>query len=680
MTLTRDELPTAAEAAPVAPRTPRRHDIDGLRALAIALVVIYHVWLGRVSGGVDVFLMLSAFFLTASFARRIDARRPMELRSYWARTFKRLVPASAVTLGLSLVASLLLLPPSSWSNIWNQTWASLFYFQNWQLAGDAVDYYAQDGSLPSVLQHYWSLSIQGQVFVLWPILLAVAAFIVRRQRWNTSAVLGALFGAVFAVSFIWSILETAVNQSYAYFDTGTRLWEFALGSLVAIALPHLRVPRQVGALLTWLGVLGIVFCGILLDVQGGFPGFYALWPTLCAAAVIVGGRDDARWGASRPLSSAPLRFIARDAYALYLVHWPILILWRSLNDGAHPDAIAGLGIIAASLLLARGITALVETPLRDWNWVNVSRRRSALVVLASVLVVAVPLGTWQFVEQRRAADLVAQADTDNPGAQALLPGYNGVPDPDAEPLPTASMLPDEWTPQGDRCRGDDAPDRLDVRAECYVTGETEAPERTIVVVGDSHSRQYMGALLPVAERHHWKVISVLRGACAFGLGDHPCADWNAEVMEYVVGLSPDAVYAVVTASEALGNGERLVTGMTQTARTLQDAGIELIGLRDSPRWEGSPFGCAEENGIDSRLCGRDRSQLMAEDNPAAPLADLGATLVDFTDYICPDGYCGPVVGNVFTFMDFNHLTLTFTTSLSPILEDQIGDWIASPRF
>ncbi|MCB8044828.1 acyltransferase [Microbacterium oxydans] len=214
--------------------TPRgvpshRADIDGLRALAILLVVVYHVWLGRVSGGVDVFLMVSAFFLTGSFARRMQEGRPLQLGSFWIRRFLRLVPAAAVTIAGVLAVAFVAFPRTEWPRVWSEAWSSLFYVENWTLAFSEVDYYARSSQTPSVFQHFWSLSVQGQVFLLWPLLFAGVWLALRTRRHLIVPALFAVFGTIFVVSLVFSIMETNSAQDFAYFDTRTRLWEFAAG-------------------------------------------------------------------------------------------------------------------------------------------------------------------------------------------------------------------------------------------------------------------------------------------------------------------------------------------------------------------------------------------------------------------------------------------------------------------
>lgn len=155
-------------------------EVQGLRALAVLMVVVYHVWFGRISGGVDIFLLLSAFLMTGQFTRKLESGRAIELAKYWVHLFKRLLPLIAVTLVVTLGATRLFLPETRWDSIFGQTWASLFYYQNWFLASESVDYYAAQHSVASPLQHFWSLSIQGQIFILWPLMFALAAVIARQ--------------------------------------------------------------------------------------------------------------------------------------------------------------------------------------------------------------------------------------------------------------------------------------------------------------------------------------------------------------------------------------------------------------------------------------------------------------------------------------------------------------------
>ena len=341
-----------------------RPEIQGLRAFAVLLVVLYHVWFGKVSGGVDVFLFISAFLLSLSFMRKINEGKPLNLFSYWMHVFQRLLPVATVVIAGTTIASFFVLAPSRWSQTVTDAKSSLFYFQNWNLAFSSVDYYAQNASVKSPFQHFWSLSIQGQIFIIWPLLFAAVAYVVHRFRGNLFTTAVFIFNTVFVASLTFSIVETDTNQGFAYFDTRTRLWEFAIGTLLAMLTLKWKAPEKARVIMGWVGIIGLVTCGAILPVERAFPGYLALWPVISGALVIMAGRTNSRWGIDRLLVSAPLQNLGNISYALYLVHWPILILYSSAVGTSRVNVIEGTIIILVSIGLAWLLIRFVEKPLR----------------------------------------------------------------------------------------------------------------------------------------------------------------------------------------------------------------------------------------------------------------------------------------------------------------------------
>ncbi|KYJ99910.1 acyltransferase [Microbacterium sp. p3-SID338] len=654
-----------------------RADIDGLRTLAIVLVVIYHVWFGRVSGGVDVFLMISAFLLTGSLARRAEAGTPLALPRFWIRRFRRLVPAAAATLLAVLAAAAAFFPPTQWTRIWNETWASLFYVQNWQLAFSAVDYYARDSSETSPLQHFWSLSIQGQVFLLWPLLIFLVALLLRRRRDLVRPTLVGVFLVIFVWSLWFSIVETRADQAFAYFDTRTRLWEFAAGSLLALLLPAIRLGVVARAVLGWTGVAGIVLCGILLDVSGRFPGFLALWPVLCAAAVIVSGVGDTRGGPASFLASKPMTFLSGDAYALYLVHWPILVTGMVLWDVDRVGLGAGTLIILCSLVAARLLSRGIERPLRESSRTGrAGSLRGLAVIAASVVVVAGVTGTWRGTQELRAAEIAAEvADSHYPGAAQVGAAIDiaGGEQP-LIPLPTA--LEDEWSLVGPACEGALAPKSEMIRTSCNQNVGAETAEHRVLVIGDSHAQQLSIPLNALFEDDDdVAVITLLHGGCTAGLFEESrslsldsCETWVRAAFDYAKEISPDAVYIVVTRADASAP-ERLLRGVEDVVAEMRMAGIPVIGVRDNPRFSIDMYQCAIDASVD---CAVPREEVLAAENPAEALGN-DITLVDFTPWLCPSDVCEAVIGNVAVYIDDNHLSGTYARTLTPVLEQILAE-------
>ena len=510
-----------------------RRDIEGLRALAVLLVVTYHVWLGRVSGGVDVFLFLSAFFLTGGLVRRLERKERIQLSRHWLRIFQRLLPAAAVVVTSTVVAGILLLPQTRWRGLLVDAVGSMGYVENWVLAQRAVDYYAADKGSASPLQHMWSLSLQGQVFLLWPVLLVALAGLARRTGWlavRTSVGVG--LGAVAAASFVYSVHVTATRQAFAYFDGGARLWEFALGGLLALGVTRARVPASVAVPLGWVGLVGLLSCGLVLDVRGSFPGWAALWPLLSAAAVVLAGTTPSRWGVGRPLSTPPLVAAGGIAYALYLVHWPVLVLWLASTDRDRAGALDGAAVVALSVALAWLLSRLVERPLRALAWPQVAPLRSAALVLGVAAVVTGVAGTGILRLDREAArgqELSSgQPVVGYPGARAA----DGATQVEAaeiqDRLPAVTALRQEFASLPALCSGPWSDDALGTA--CTQLEPSGPATATVVVVGDSHAEQWLAAVRPLAEENGWRVVALLKGACSFGdpsTRSGVCADFNA---------------------------------------------------------------------------------------------------------------------------------------------------------
>ncbi|MGY5765502.1 SGNH hydrolase domain-containing protein [Brachybacterium sp. DNPG3] len=693
-----------------------RTELHGLRAVALGLVAVYHIWLGRVSGGVDVFLFLSAFFLTGTFVRRLESGRALQIPRYWLHVFKRLLPPAAVTILLTLLATGLLLPSSLWPAIMQQAVASAMYLQNALLVLLQVDYQARDSATLSPLQHFWSLSVQGQAFVVWPLLFALMIGRARRGR-GVRAPLFALMSVIAAASLAWSIHSTITQQQIAYFDTAARLWEFAAGSLLALALPaidritrarrpeddespSLRVPR---ALLGWAGIAALLACGIVLDVSGEFPGWIAIWPLTAAGAIVVAGHSGTAWGVDRLLSTRPAAFVGDISYALYLVHWPILAMWLHVSEQSRAGILDGLVVLSGSVLLAWLVTRLVDAPVRRSAWLEARPWRSLTAIAASFALVAAAAGGWWTVLQRTADDgsgtaVAAEIPTDEVATEAP-----------AVILPYGWQLGDQWPDLPERCAGPWAPSTTFPHVTCQQLLEEDAEATgVVVVVGSSHARQYIPAITPWAEARGLQIVNLSMDGCDFLPGtdrDAYCNGYDEYVLAQLDVIQPDYVLTTVTSTTATAAGESgdsgdsdgsgdsgdsagEVTreGSVQAVEELVSRGIGVIAARDTPRWEEDMYQCPEAviagggTPLDAdAACGADASDKLAADSPAADLVDLATDeapvmLLDLSEQICPDGRCSPILGDTYVYLDANHLTRRFVEqtlapAATPLLEE-----------
>ena len=686
-----------------------RPEIQGLRAFAVLLVVLYHVWFGKVSGGVDVFLFISAFLLSLSFMRKINEGKPLNLFNYWLHVFQRLLPVATVVIAGTTIASFFVLAPSRWAQIVTDAKSSLFYFQNWNLAFSSVDYYAQNASVKSPFQHFWSLSIQGQIFIIWPLLFAAVAYFVHRFRGNLFTTAVFVFNTVFVASLTFSIVETDTNQGFAYFDTRTRLWEFAIGTLLAMLTLKWKAPEKARVIMGWVGIIGLVTCGAILPVERAFPGYLALWPVISGALVIMAGRTNSRWGIDRLLVSAPLQNLGNISYALYLVHWPILILYSSAVGTSRVNVIEGTIIILASIGLAWLLIRFVEKPLRYRKdpfvpWLMMKMRFKTIFsvktwadqlafILAIFLVAGVPLAaaqTWigyRNVQSEQNAELKVQTASENyPGARAIGGAQQGLID---NPIPSGGDIKAQYEGLSDPCTGVFAPSDPALAKYCNVQkyGPEDAP--LTMVIGNSHAEQALSIFKPIAEQTKTNLQTYLLGGCQYPVrsvnAGNECSEFNTKMTEEIIKRKPQTVVFIATIAQARSNDERVDPSLDETVRRLTEAGIQVIGLRDNPRFEYNIYECAQKAGADTSSCARPASDKYAAENPAQEIFDKyrnqGAIMVDLKDMYCPDGVCSPVVGNIYVYLDDNHVSKTYgTTMAQKVFQRAInGGWTISGK-
>ena len=654
-----------------------RPEIQGLRAVAVLLVVLYHVWLGRVSGGVDVFLMISAFLMTGQFVGRHRRGERTRLVKHWLHVFRRLMPAAVVTIAGTIGATVLFLPATRWSAVLQQGLTSLVYAENWLLRSDAVNYYAQDHALASPFQHFWSLSIQGQIFILFPILFVALGAIARRFALRYERLLAIVIGAVFAASFVYSVIDTLVNQVQAYFSLPARVWEFALGSLLALVVDRVRIRPWIAVLIGWAGVASIVACGIVMDVETAFPGAIALWPTLSGAAVILAAQHGGRLGVHRFLASRPLRKLGDISYGLYLWHWPVLVIALTWRDKDRAGWLLGTCAILLSLVLAWATITFVDRPWRAWKWPERRLRNGVVAVVACALVAVVPIGSVMTTIQTKTTVAEAKAVVNNPGAASLVPGYTDQASPTAQLLPLAQNLPNDWFGLPSKCSADlKIPSSL--QGNCLMNKAGSSASKTIVVVGDSHAEQWTAALEPVAEQHGWRVVTLLLGGCVYSPSvttpNAACNQFNANVAAYLAANPPGAVFTVGTVAAPSSSSETLTPGLDQTVAALTAKGTEVIAIRDNPRYTFDMADCVVRNGATSAECNPSLSSVQAAESPLATFAaqhTSGFAAIDMTDLVCPNGACTGVIGNTYVYMDDNHLTRTYAASMSAQLGQRL---------
>jgi len=640
------------------PAPPRfRPELHGLRAVAVALVVVYHVWFGRVSGGVDVFFVLTGFLLVGRLAPAAAAG-PLPLRRMWTRNAARLLPAATTVLLATLVTATLLLPGGRLPQTVREVVTALLFMENWQLAADAVDYGARN-NIPSVVQHFWSLSIQGQVLIVFPLLVALLAVAGRGPRLRVR--LAITLTALTATSLAFSIALTALDQPLAYFHSLTRIWEFTLGGLLALGIHRIELSRWLRVLLGWTGVLGLLACGAVLQVGSVFPGYAALWPTCCAALVLVAATSGSRWGVDRLLATRPVQYVGDLSYTLYLWHWPVLVFTLVYTGRKEIGVLGGLAVIVTSLALAALTYHLVERP---------SGRRVAAAGLVAVLLAATGWSGYLSA----AATPPGPRDDRHPGALVLTGA--------AAPVPGVAALPPMVSVYEDWIRTDlwDCTPMAGHSRKVCRQPVAEPAQRRIAIVGDSHVQQYAGALEPLARYYNWQLISIVLGGCPFSATaaadgkDPTCVRWNAAALREIAALRPDAVVTMATRDVRRGLTEIVPAGFVTQWERLDALGIPVLAIRDNPRFSQSPPDCLQRRGRENPSCGVARTSVYSAAPPWTRMTvPPNVRFLDTAELLCGPIRCPAEVGNVLIYMDDNHISGTYAATLAPVIDRKVHD-------
>lgn len=683
MTKQRKHLAPRPSRERFAPQPTFRPEIQGLRSLAVLLVVTYHIWFGRVSGGVDVFLFISAFLLSLSSLRKIHDGKPLNILKYWLHVFQRLLPAALTVILATTIAAYFLIAPSRWSALLADAKAAVFYHLNWHLANNSVDYYAQNATVKSPYQHFWSLSMQGQIFILWPLLFGIVALIVWNLRTKVTGTALLIFGSIFVASLTFSIIETSTNQIYAYFDTRTRLWEFAAGTLLAILLLKWQAPHKARVIMGWTGIIGLITCGWLLPVATGFPGYLALWPLTSAALVIAAGQTGSPLGADRLLSAKPLQKMGAISYCLYLVHWPLLILYTTATGKEQAGWTDGGIIIAASIALAWVLHTLVEKPIRALEkkpsrahltritknpWTGKLTTNTFTRPIATIAILlsigGIPLSAAQAWVNHREAKLIELAETagspDFPGAYAIgtqESRYRYQPIPAVDPY---SQYEGAYRP----CTDTYATINDSINKHCFYEAYGDDTAELTMIIGASHAGQAVAFWREIARETQTNFKDLHLGSCRFPNEPNPnaeCTHLNNTILEEVLDTAPNNVLLPVSVADPVTGEEHLIPGIEEAIDLFTDAGINVLALRDNPRYTYNVYECAQSNPDNPAACSAPVEDKLSDQDPAAHIIATNPRVygIDLTDTYCPDGTCQPIIGNVYVYMDDNHVGRAF---------------------
>jgi peptidoglycan/LPS O-acetylase OafA/YrhL len=649
------------EGGSLTPGGSHRFEIQGLRAVAVGLVLLFHIWPDAVPGGyigVDVFFVISGYLIVGSLAREAERDGRVSLLKFYSRRARRLLPAASLVLAFAFAGTFLWLPPARWQDTLIQIAASALYSENWYLSWAAVDYLAAENA-PSPVQHYWSLSIEEQFYIVWPLVMLAIIAVARVFGAPVRQLLGGALGFIFAGSLVASIWMTAVEPGSAYFVTHTRVWELALGGLLAIWLPRINVKETWRALLFFAGITAILVSSFLFDpAKVPFPSYTALLPTLGAALILLAG--DFRVGFFRGLNYPPLRYIGDISYSVYLWHWPLIVFF--LATGRTIGLWEGLGLVAVSIAISHVSYHFVE----DWfRYPDQPKEYRTLPFgLASILVIvgATAIASTSLGHGAQAGEQTYSVANAYPGPAALMAKAAvpaGVP---LRPSPM-ELLYDKSEVYVSGCHQNQTNSDVNVCEFGDPKGKT-----SVAVFGSSHAVNWLPTVDVLGKKNGWKVFSVTKSSCSFARkDDKSCNEWQDHAAAYFAEHPVNFVFISEFAGKSISRqGSELIAERWQR---IADLGIEIIAIQPTPHLETAPADCVPDH-IERCVIPREDAE-RANSIAFAASTVPGVHVVDMNDAICASDVCSPVVGNMVVFRDMHHLTETYAIALAPYLENAV---------
>ena len=677
-------LPSGDEAGSPPGDRAFRPDVEGLRAIAILLVVFYHAGLSRLSGGyigVDVFFVVSGYVITGVLLRERTSTGSTSLLGFYARRCRRILPAATLVLLVTVVAAHYVVGVTTAQQTADDAkWAAVF-LANFHFAAVGTNYLSAQLP-PSPLQNFWTLSVEEQFYLVYPTIFLVIAAV--RSRVSLRTKLLVALGAASFVSLCWSIVQTTTNPNAAYFSPFTRAWELALGAMVALAAPLVaRIPTALAATVTWAGLGAIVIAGFAFNSQTPYPGAYVMLPVLGAAMVIAGGTANPKMGVERLIGTSPFRQLGRLSYSLYLWHWPILILAAESQGRSTLSFSSNLGWLLVALVASIVTYQLVENPIRHSRWL---RRRSAasvamgaVLIGATLLVSSVVSATAQPVTS---ALTTAPVVPGSPAAVAILvhaaPALKSVP---ADLVP-AMQSSAEGYPEPSTCWPVDYPG---TSMKPCLFGDPHGL-KSMVLIGDSHSAMWFQTINDIAIAAHWKLWYLGKSACPeellpmenpgnFGTpgGEFSqCDQWHTYAIAEINRLSPNLVIVTQESHPPPDNhpytNAQWRTGLAKFFASITVPGVQFEVIGNIPQLPEDPPQCLYANADDLPACSAPAAKSLDPHLRAekAAVEAVGGRYVDVTPWFC-SATCTAVIGRYQVYFNQAHVMGTYATFLGGVM-------------
>jgi peptidoglycan/LPS O-acetylase OafA/YrhL len=687
----------SSEQAGTAPGDRRfRPDVEGLRAVAVGLVVLFHAGVPGIEGGyvgVDVFFVISGFVITGVLLRERSTTGGTSILDFYARRARRILPAATVVIVTTVVVSFFVLGTVSGDQVADDgRWAAAF-LSNVHFQSLGTNYFT--ASLPpSPLQNYWSLSVEEQFYVVFPtlFLLVAGAGLRRRRRWSPPARMAAACGVVIVASFTLSVVQTAAHPAAAYFSPFTRAWELALGALVAVSTVWLRrLPRHLGGILTWIGLALVMAAALAFDAQTPYPGAWVAVPVLGAGLIIAGGLGQPPFGAEALLGRRPLQWMGQRSYSLYLWHWPILIIAAERVGKTRLPLGESLILVGVALVVSAVTFATVENPIRHWR---MSSRSSVTAGMATVLLTIALLSLLIGATTDSAPRVTVTSTTGTAAVLAAVASAPHIRTLPADLQPPLSRASNDWggffgAPE---CQNA-VPDTTEDLDRCTV-GDRHGTH-LMVAYGDSHILMWLPALVAVADRSHWRLVVMGKPYCPAGLVtpvdppgwgpvDGPyrvCDQWHQWAIRTIERLHPNLLVVsqntpLLAPASADGAQHEISPvqsgrGLLAFFRSIHDPGVEKVVLGDIPKLAEPPPACLSAHPNDVQVCSvpvqaASDSEGLYNWGELLAVTKVGGRYIQTTPWFC-SRVCTAVVGNHVVYMDQLHMTATYAQYLATVM-------------
>jgi peptidoglycan/LPS O-acetylase OafA/YrhL len=677
---TRARLLAADEEAGTAPDDRRfRPDVEGLRAVAILLVVLYHANVPHLTGGyvgVDVFFVISGFVITGLLLRERSGTGGNSILDFYARRCRRILPAATLVIIATVLATYAVLGIVTGNATADDgRWAAAF-LANLHFESMGTNYLLIHRP-PSPLQNYWSLSVEEQFYLVYPTLFLVVASAKRLSTLRTRLIV--VLGAVIVASYWLSVAQTTPNPSLAYFSPLTRAWELALGAVVAIATAWLRrIPGRVAAVVTWAGLGAIAYSAATFNAQTAYPGSLVAVPVVGAALVIAGGAVVPKAGAESLLATTPFQWIGRRSYSLYLWHWPVLIIAAERAGRTSLPVGESLVLVVVALALSMASYSLLENPIRHWR---LTSKRSVMGGLALVLTTIIVLSVLILNESAS-----SHGNRVVPAANvkvllrevAVAARVTQIPDSVQPPLASASG---DW---GGAYEADACNAGREAREEVCYHGDTRS-NRLMVVYGDSRAAMWLPAFESIARASRWKLVLLSKDGCPaepvryFTL----CDEWHTWATKWINAHDP-SLLVISQSSDYKRQGsnggspkvfspDEWMHGLAALFASIKVPNLRTVYLGGTPDLALSTPECLAAHLTDVQHC----ASLVQRALPPYNSVEKAAVHAAGVDYIDPIPWfctqiCSPIIGNHVVYIDGFHITATWAEYLWFVLADSLG--------